>query len=343
MFALIIQNRIYHMTTLTSKPITTPDLCEAGLSVIRIEADAVKALESRIDANFARACELILDCQGRIVVTGMGKSGHIARKIAATFASTGTPALFVHAGEANHGDMGMITSEDIVLAISNSGKTDELVALLPFIKRLGAPLICMSGNKDSMLSKNADVYLDISVSEEACPLGLAPTSSTTVTLVLGDALAIALLKARGFTANDFALSHPGGALGRKLLLRVSDIMRTDIMIPKVLATATISEALIEMSAKGLGMTAVVSEDDTILGIYTDGDVRRTLNQNVDIHKTPINSVMTVRCKVTHADVLAAEILNKMEIFKINAMLVVDENNHLIGALNMHDLLKARVV
>jgi len=327
----------------TTSPISISELCEAGLAVVRTEAQAVVALEDRIDADFAKACELMLACQGRVVVTGMGKSGHIARKIAATLASTGTPALFVHAGEANHGDMGMITSQDIVLAISNSGKTDELVALLPFIKRLGIPLICMSGNKNAMLSQDADVHLDIAVHEEACPLGLAPTSSTTVTLVLGDALAIALLKARGFTATDFALSHPGGALGRKLLLRVSDIMRTGTAIPKVLANATISEALIEMSAKGLGMTAVVNEDDIILGIYTDGDVRRTLNHNVDIHKTAISSVMTVRCKVTEPDILAAEILNKMEIFKINAMLVVDENQRLTGALNMHDLLKARVV
>ena len=323
--------------------IATDTFCQAGLSVIKIESQAVIALEKRINEEFAKACQIIFDCGGRVVVTGMGKSGHIARKIAATLASTGTPALFVHAGEASHGDMGMITSKDVVLAISHSGKTDELITLLPFIKRLGVPLISMCGDRKAILAENADVNLDISVSEEACPLGLAPTSSTTVTLVMGDALAIALLKARGFTATDFALSHPGGTLGRQLLLRVQDIMRTGDAIPKVLSHATVSEALLEMSAKGLGMTAVVDNDNKILGIYTDGDVRRTLNHNVNIHETPVSQVMTARCKVAKSDTLAAEILNRMETFKINALLVVDNEQRLIGALNMHDLLKARVV
>ena len=318
-------------------------LCELGQAVLDIEAQAIYALKSRIGQAFAQACQLILEGKGRVIVTGMGKSGHIGRKLAATLASTGTPAFFVHAGEANHGDMGMITSKDVIIAISYSGKTNELVSLLPFIKRLGAPLITITGDPLSVLANAADVNLDIAVSEEACPLGLAPTTSTTVTLALGDAIAVALLKARGFTADDFAMSHPGGALGRRLLLRVSDIMRTDNKVPKIMANATVIEALLEMSAKGLGMTAIVDDNNKILGIFTDGDLRRTLQNNIDVHTTHVHAVMTTRCKTTTAHTLAAEVLNQMETFKINAILVSNEMGLLVGALNMHDLLQAQVV
>lgn len=321
----------------------TEDLCEVGQSVINIEANAVKDLLPRIDHQFAKACHFLLNCQGRIVVTGMGKSGHIGSKIAATLASTGSPAFFVHPGEASHGDMGMITSKDVVLAISYSGNTDELITLLPFVKRLGVPLVTLTGKKDSSLALQATVNLDVSVTEEACPLGLAPTSSTTATLAMGDALAIALLKARGFTEKDFALSHPGGALGRRLLLQVDDIMHTGSYIPKVYESAVISEALIEMSHKGLGMTAIVNETETLLGIFTDGDLRRALNKGFDINRTPISKVMTLQCKTVELGTLAASVVKIMENYKINAVLVIDAHHRLVGALNMHDLLKAKVV
>jgi arabinose-5-phosphate isomerase len=322
---------------------THTDFKQLGLAVIETELAAVDALRSRINGDFARACEILLACDGRIVVTGMGKSGHIAGKIAATLASTGSPAFFVHPGEASHGDLGMITARDVVLALSNSGNTAEILTIVPIIKRFGVPLICMTGNPASALATEADVNLDVSVDKEACPLGLAPTSSTTVALVMGDALAVALLDARGFTAEDFALSHPGGSLGRRLLLHVSDIMHSGEAMPCVGPTATVTEALLEMSSKGMGMTAVIDSDMRVLGIYTDGDLRRTLDKNIDIHHTRIDQVMTAGCKTVDAHDLAAEVLKMMDDFKINGVLVTDADKRLIGALNMHDLLRAGVV
>ena len=319
------------------------DFKKLGLAVIETELAAVSALKQRIDDNFARACELLLDCQGRIVVTGMGKSGHIAGKIAATLASTGSPAFFVHPGEASHGDLGMITPKDVVLALSNSGNTAELLTIVPIIKRLGVPLISMTGKPDSPLAQEATINIDVGVENEACPLGLAPTSSTTVALVMGDALAVALLEARGFTEEDFALSHPGGTLGRRLLLHVSDIMHTGDDMPQVPPDTSISEALLEMSSKGMGMTAIVDNDNTVLGIYTDGDLRRTLDKKIDLQQTRIDQVMTANCKTVSAQDLAAEVLKLMEDHKINGALVTDSNKCLIGALNMHDLLRAGVV
>ncbi len=319
------------------------DFKRLGLAVVETELEAVNTLKNRIDDAFANACELLLRCEGRIVVTGMGKSGHIAGKIAATLASTGSPAFFVHPGEASHGDLGMITPKDVVIALSNSGNTAEILTIVPIIKRLGVPLISMTGSAGSPLAAEATINLNVGVDKEACPLGLAPTSSTTVALVMGDALAVALLEARGFTEQDFALSHPGGSLGRRLLLHVSDIMHTGDTMPHVAADATISEALLEMSSKGMGMTAIVDSSNTVLGIYTDGDLRRTLDKNIDLKQTPIADVMTADCKTIDAHDLAAEVLKLMEDFKINAALVTDENNRLVGALNMHDLLRAGVV
>ncbi|HEX5636489.1 MAG TPA: KpsF/GutQ family sugar-phosphate isomerase, partial [Gammaproteobacteria bacterium] len=313
-----------------------------GLAVIETELAAVSSLKSRIHDDFATACEIMLGCQGRVVVTGMGKSGHIGGKIAATLASTGTPAFFVHPGEASHGDLGMITSKDVVLALSNSGETHEILTIVPLIKRLGVPLIAMTGRPHSTLAREANIHLDVSVEKEACPLGLAPTSSTTVALVMGDALAVALLDSRGFTETDFALSHPGGSLGRRLLLRVTDIMHTGDNIPKVSTQASLRDALVEMTRKNLGMTAIVDANDTVLGIYTDGDLRRTLDKNIDVHSAKITDVMTRNCKTARASLLAAEVLKIMQDNKINAMLAVDENNKLVGALNMHDLLRAGV-
>jgi arabinose-5-phosphate isomerase len=314
-----------------------------GLAVIETELAAVSALKARIHDDFATACEIMLACQGRVVVTGMGKSGHISGKIAATLASTGTPAFFVHPGEASHGDLGMITAKDVVLALSNSGETNEILTIVPLLKRLGVPLIAMTGRPHSTLAREADIHLDVSVEKEACPLGLAPTSSTTVALVMGDALAVALLDSRGFTETDFALSHPGGSLGRRLLLRTADIMHTGANIPKVGEQASLRDALLEMTKKNLGMTAIVDSNDTVLGIYTDGDLRRTLDKNIDIHSAKIIDVMTRNCKTARASLLAAEVLKIMQDNKINAMLAVDENNKLVGALNMHDLLRAGVV
>ncbi len=319
------------------------DFQTLGLAVIDTELKAIETLRQRIDDSFDRACELLLGCEGRIVVTGMGKSGHIGGKIAATLASTGSPAFFVHPGEASHGDLGMITPKDVVLALSNSGNTAEILTIVPIIKRLGAPLVSMTGNPDSALASEADVNLDVGVEQEACPHGLAPTSSTTVALVMGDALAIALLQARGFSADDFAMSHPGGALGRRLLLHVADIMHTGDDIPAVKPDATLPQALLEMSSKGLGMTAIVDDDNHVLGIYTDGDLRRTLDKNIDIPSTPISEVMTANCRTVDAHDLAAEVVKLMEDAKINAVLVTDDDNKLIGALNMHSLLRAGVV
>jgi len=323
--------------------VNEPELLRLARAVIETEAEAVAGLASRIDGAFARACRHMLECEGRVVVLGMGKSGHIGGKIAATLASTGTPAFFVHPGEASHGDLGMITAKDAVLAISNSGETEEILTILPLIKRLGVPLIAMTGNPASTLARAATVHIDVSVPQEACPLGLAPTASTTATLAMGDALAIALLEARGFTAEDFARTHPGGRLGRRLLLLIRDLMHTGEAVPKVREGTLLRDALVEMTRKGLGMTAIVDGEERVLGIFTDGDLRRALDREVDVHATPIEAVMTRNCKTVGADLLAAEALQIMEAHKINALLVVEDGERLVGALNMHDLLRAGVL
>lgn len=314
-----------------------------GLAVIQVEMQAINALAERVNADFVNACLLMFECKGRVVVTGMGKSGHIGGKIAATLASTGTPAFFVHSGEASHGDLGMITQQDVVLALSNSGETSEILTLLPIIKRLGVPLIAMTGNPQSSLAKFASVHIDVSVAQEACPLGLAPTSSTTAALVMGDALAVSLLETRGFTRDDFAMSHPGGSLGKRLLLQVRDIMHIGDEIPSVTLDASISDALVEMTRKKLGMTAIVNAEQRIAGIFTDGDLRRTLASGADIHSDPIAKVMTRNCTVINEIILAAEAMRIMEQKKINALLVVDEQQRIVGALNMHDLIHAGLV
>ena len=314
-----------------------------GREVLDIEAEAVLALRERIGPEFIAACRFCLDCQGRVVVTGMGKSGHVAGKIAATLASTGTPSFFVHPGEASHGDLGMITATDVVLAISNSGETPEVLTILPLIKRLGVPLISMTGRPGSTLATAADAHLHVGVSKEACPLNLAPTASTTATLAMGDALAVALLNSRGFTREDFAFSHPGGLLGRRLLLHVRDIMRTDERIPKVAPDLAVSEGLFEISRKGLGMTAVVDAEDHVLGIYTDGDLRRTLDAHRELTTTPIGEVMTRNVKTVQGAMLAAEAVRLMETHAITALLVVDHEDRVIGAFNVHDLLQAGVM
>ena len=318
-------------------------LIRHGKAVIETELQAVSDLLNTLDESFARACQCILECQGKTVVIGMGKSGHIGNKIAATLASTGTPAFFVHPSEASHGDLGMITENDVVIAISNSGETDEITVLLPMMDRLKVALISLCGNPDSSLAKSATVNINVQVSHEACPLDLAPTASTTAALVMGDALAIALLEARGFSTEDFALSHPGGTLGRRLLLRVKDIMHSGEDIPCVYEDTLLADSLLEMTRKGLGATAIIDADNRVLGIFTDGDLRRALDKGVDLHKTGIAEVMTGPSKTISADVLAVEALSMMETHKINALLVVDSNFALIGALNMHDLLRARVV
>ncbi len=316
----------------------------SAIAVIDTETRAIEVLKNRIDDAFLRACQLMFECPGRVVVSGMGKSGHIARKIAATLASTGTPAFFVHPGEASHGDLGMITQKDVVLALSNSGETDELLTILPVIKRQGIPLIVMTGNPNSSLAAMGDVHLDVSVPAEACPLGLAPTASTTAALVMGDALAIALLEARGFTDEDFARSHPAGTLGRRLLLHISDIMHVGEQIPCIDADANLSTALVEMTRKGLGMTAIVDAQQRLLGVFTDGDLRRAVdNKNVDLRTTPVTRLMTAQPKTITGDKLAIEAARLMEAHKIHALLVVDADNRIVGALNIHDLLRARVV
>lgn len=314
-----------------------------GKAVIETEAAAVSALLPRINDSFVKACQYMHGCEGRIVVTGMGKSGHIGGKIAATLASTGSPAFFVHPGEASHGDLGMITAKDVVIAISNSGETEELLTIVPLIKRQNVPLIAMTGKPGSSLARFANVHIDISVDKEACPLGLAPTSSTTATLVMGDALAVALLESRGFTEEDFAYSHPGGSLGRRLLLRVEDLMHTGESIPFVPETASVGEALAEMTRAGLGFTAVVDLKQRLVGIFTDGDLRRLLTEPKYIHGIPVTEAMIPDCKSIQAHALAAEALQLMDGKKINALPVVDKDNVLVGALNMHDMLRAGVV
>lgn len=311
--------------------------------VLRIEAQEVEALARRLDSRFADAVSLVLACRGRVVVSGMGKSGHVGRKIAATLASTGTPAFFMHPAEASHGDLGMITGQDVVLALSNSGESGELLAIVPQIKRTGAKLIAMTGKPNSELAREADVHLDASVSQEACPLGLAPTASTTAALALGDALAVALLEVRGFSAEDFARAHPGGALGRRLLVHVSDVMREGEQIPRTSQGATLSAALLEMSQKGLGMTAIIDAAGCPVGIFTDGDLRRAFEQGVDVAQTRVDDVMHPHPHTIQPQRLAVEAVELMEQRKINGLLVVDERGVLVGALNMHDLMRAKVV
>lgn len=313
-------------------------------AVLKNEADAVSALIDRIDDSFHKACELMLECEGRIVVMGMGKSGHIGGKVAATLASTGTPAFFVHPGEASHGDMGMITAKDVVLAFSNSGETEEIKTLLPLLKRQGVPLIALTGNDQSTLARDASAHIDVKVEKEACPMGLAPTTSSTAALAMADALAISLLEERNFTPDDFALSHPGGSLGKRLLLRIQEIMHSGDATPKVLVSASLNDALLEMSKKGLGMTAIVDEHDSLQGVFTDGDLRRVLDKGeLNTKETNVADVMTTNCRTTRAETLAAETLAMMQQYKINALPVVDEKNKLIGAMNMHDLLRAGVM
>lgn len=318
------------------------NFCKLGLAVIETEGRAIMELTHRIDEKFETACRLLLACTGRIVVTGMGKSGHIANKIASTLSSTGTPAFFMHPGEASHGDLGMITTHDVVLAISHSGNTQELIILLPLLKRLGVPLITLTGQVDSLLATSATINLDTSIEQEACPLGLAPTTSTTVALVMGDALAIALLQARGFSAEDFALSHPGGTLGKRLLLRIDELWHSGDDLPVIREQATIREALIEVTAKKLGMTAVVDHQGILVGVYTDGDIRRTLNNEFDIHTTPLHQVMTRNCLTVQPGVLAAEALSIMEKNRITSLVAIDANKRPAAVIHMHDLLRAGV-
>jgi len=318
-------------------------LLKTALEVIQIEATAVHGLLSQVSDEFIRACHLITKCKGRVVVTGMGKSGHIAGKIAATLASTGTPAFFVHPGEASHGDLGMITRQDVVLALSNSGETAEILTLLPLIKRLAVPMIAMTGRADSTLARFSSAHISNAVEKEACSLGLAPTASTTAALVMGDALAVTLMAMRGFTRDDFALSHPGGSLGRRLLVQVADIMHTGLMLPKVKGTTSLMNALVEMTEKKLGMTTVINEQGSLLGVLTDGDLRRLLEKSINIESTIVSDVMTVQCQVIKQDILAAEAMQLMEEKKINALVVVDAKEYVVGAINMHDLIQAGIV
>jgi arabinose-5-phosphate isomerase len=321
---------------------TDADLVALGRQALSIEIDGLRAQLPRLGADFARACRICLTCRGRVVVTGMGKSGHIAGKLAATLASTGTPSFFVHPGEASHGDVGMITRDDAVIALSNSGETDEILTILPVIKRLGVPLIAFTGNAESSLARVASVHLDIGVPEEACPLNLAPTASTTAALAVGDALAVALLKARGFTEQDFARSHPAGTLGRKLLY-VKDVMRTGEHVPTVREDTTLAEGLLEVTSKGLGMTAVVDAQQHVLGVFTDGDLRRALDRAADLHRTHMREVMSRHAKTVKPGTLAAEAVHLMETHRITSLLVVDAADKIVGALNVHDLRRAGVM
>ncbi|MGO3443920.1 MAG: KpsF/GutQ family sugar-phosphate isomerase, partial [Pseudoalteromonas distincta] len=309
---------------------------EQGLRVLDIERQALFDIKQYVDDNFHQACQLMYDCSGRIIIIGMGKSGHIGHKIAATLASTGSPAFFVHPGEASHGDLGMITKNDVVMLISNSGETSEVLNIIPVLKRLGAKIISMTGNTQSTMATLANVHVCIKVEKEACSLGLAPTASTTATLAMGDAMAVALLEARGFTADDFALSHPGGSLGKRLLLTLKDVMHSGVNTPIITTSQTIKDALIEMTAKGLGMTAIVDDNQQLAGLFTDGDLRRILEQRVDIHTTSIDAVMTKSCTTATQDMLAAQALNIMEHKRINGLIIINEHNQPIGALNMQD-------
>jgi arabinose-5-phosphate isomerase len=324
-------------------PVNAQRLLASARRTLEIEARAIEALRPRLKGSFAQACRLCLACEGRVVVTGMGKSGHIARKVASTLASTGTPAFFLHPGEAGHGDLGMITGTDLVIALTNSGETPEIVLLLPHLKRLGVPLIALTGNANSTLGTIAAVVLDVGVSDEACPLNLAPTASTTAALAMGDALAVALLEARGFTKQAFADAHPGGNLGRRVLLHVAQVMRTGDAVPRVRPTTILGEGLLEMSKKGLGMTVVVDPKDKIVGVFTDGDLRRALDNRIDIHNTRMSKIMTRSPKSISAQSLATEAVHLMETHRITALPVTDAAGKLIGALNVHDLLRAGVV
>jgi arabinose-5-phosphate isomerase len=326
-----------------AKKLSNEELLDLARETLEIEARAVQRMSSRLSDDFATACRLCMATTGRVVVTGMGKSGHIASKIAATLASTGTPAFFMHPAEASHGDLGMITNQDLLLAISYSGESVEIITFLPLIKRLGAKLVTMTGNPDSTLANAADVHLDVGVTEEACPLNLAPTASTTATLAMGDALAVALLKYRGFTAEDFARSHPSGALGKRLLLRVSDVMRSGDEVPAVSTNVSLRDGLMEMTQKGLGMTAIVNKDHRIVGIFTDGDLRRALDEGADVHETKMSDVMHTGCKTTSPDILAAEAVHILEENQITSLLVADDEQRLVGALNVHDLFRAGIM
>ena len=318
-------------------------LIEQGRRALQVEIDGLAAQQPRLDGSFAQACRICLSCKGRVVVIGMGKSGHIGGKVAATLASTGTPAFFVHPGEASHGDVGMIVREDAVIALSNSGETEEILAILPVLKRLGVPLIAFTGANRSTLARAADVHLDTSVPAEACPLNLAPTASTTAALAMGDALAVTLLHARGFTEHDFARSHPAGNLGKRLLLHVDDVMRQGADIPKIGPEQPLAEGLLEMSRKGLGMTTVIAADEALLGVFTDGDLRRALDRNVDVHRTRMREVMTPGGKSVPLGTLAAAAVNLMQAHRITQLVVVDEANKVRGALNVHDLMRAGIV
>ena len=327
-------------------PVREPDdtaLLAAARRTLASEQAGIEALAARLDGQFAAACRALLACEGRVIVTGMGKSGHIAGKIAATLASTGTPAFFLHPAEAGHGDLGMITRPDLLLALSNSGETAEILVLLPHLKRLGVPLIAMTGRAESTLAQAADISLDASVDQEACPHNLAPTTSTTTALALGDALAVAVLEARGFSAEDFARRHPGGTLGRRLLLHVEDIMRTGSAVPRVTPDTLLASGLVEMSAKGLGLTAVVDADDRVLGVFSDGDLRRALDRRTDVHAATMRQAMTTGARTIGPRELAATAALLMETHRVTALLVVDAQQQLIGALNVHDLMRAGVV
>ncbi|WP_442681884.1 KpsF/GutQ family sugar-phosphate isomerase [Stenotrophomonas sp. JC08] len=327
-------------------PLNAPgdaELIASGQRVFKVEQAELDRVGNRIGAEFATACRLVLGSRGRVVATGMGKSGHIARKIAATLASTGTPAFYVHPGEAGHGDLGMITGDDVVLALSYSGESDEVLMLLPVLKRQGNPLIAMTGKPQSSLARAADVHLDVNVDHEACPLALAPTSSTTASLAMGDALAVALLDARGFTADDFARSHPAGSLGRRLLLHITDVMHAGDELPAVREDASLSQALMEMSRKRLGMTSVIDAEGRLVGLFTDGDLRRALDTDLDVRTAGIAQVMTRNPRTIGADHLAVEAARLLEKHQINGLIVVDADNRPVGALNIHDLLRAKVV
>ncbi|MBC7803482.1 MAG: KpsF/GutQ family sugar-phosphate isomerase [Candidatus Parcubacteria bacterium] len=321
----------------------TASALELARRVLAIEADAVRALIARLDERFLAAVTLILACKGRVIVSGMGKSGHIARKIASTLSSTGTPAYFVHPAEASHGDLGMVQRDDVFIGISYSGESDELLQILPLVKRQGAKLIAIAGNAGSSLAREANVFLDAAVDQEACPLNLAPTASTTAALALGDALAVALLDARGFSADDFARSHPGGSLGRRLLTHVSDVMRAGPDVPRVTDKATLKEALLEMSRGRIGMTAVLDSQGRVSGIFTDGDLRRALERITDIGTARVADLMSSGPQSIRPDALAVEAVEIMERQKVNQLLVVDARDELVGALNMHDLFRAKVI
>jgi arabinose-5-phosphate isomerase len=323
--------------------INSNKFCILGKRVIDVEVKAVSKLGERIDDKFAQACRILLECKGHIILMGMGKSGHIANKIAATFASTGTPAFFVHPGEAGHGDLGMVTKDDVVIAISNSGNTEEILTILPILKRLKVPLVSLTGNPNSALAKQAMVNLDISVEKEACPLGLIPTSSTTIALVMGDALAITLLESRGFTKHDFALSHPGGILGRRLLLYIDDLMHTGDAVPKVRENTVLSNALIEMTTKKLGMTAIVNKDNQLVGIFTDGDLRRAIEKKINIHTAKIADLMTKNCKTVSLGTLAFDALKIMEQHNITSLVVKNKHDDMVGVVHIHNILKSGIM